>query len=69
MKATKEAAGVYNVKGRRQYTITKLEGHTEWLIFTAPNRDACTNDNNWGVGAATKREALQWIEEEDNKLK
>jgi hypothetical protein len=65
---TKEQAGVYNVKGNNYYTIVKLEGHREWTIFTAANLDACDCGNNWGIGAATKKEAVLWIQEEDARV-
>lgn len=68
MIVTKEQAGVYNVKGNNTYTVLKQEGHKEWTIYTAANLDACSCENNWGIGAATKKEAIQWIEEEDAKI-
>ena len=68
MKITREQSGVYNAKGNNDYTIVKLEGHSEWTIFTAVNLDACDCGNNWGVGASTKKEAVLWVQEEDLKL-
>jgi len=67
MKVTKEQAGVYNVKGNNEYTIAKLEGINTWVIHTAKKYDACTCENNWGISAATKKEAVLWIAEEDAK--
>jgi hypothetical protein len=59
MTSTRLTTGFYKIEGIGQ-TFCIRNTEAGWVAYDATCAESCTDDTNWGVRFATKKEAIQY---------
>ena len=73
MKTTKITTGIYKVEIGNSTLVIRdqkqqaMSSTNVWEVYNASSRDELTSENCWACGAKSKKQALEFIQEDFDK--